>query len=252
MLIGSRPWRRMISSAAAWSSGSSSVTSPPISWACARGPAQRAQQRHLRARPRARVCAVDADPVGVARVVAGGAGQVAAREHAVRALAARRVPAEHLARGPDASRQLRPAPLQRGDELRVDRRRPPLPLPQPAAVEHVWFPPVRVTGEPEHPRSTLEWGRHRPAGHRGGTGGTTGSVPSPSTRGRHRGSSGGDARMPEDLVDFPHGSISTWRSSSSRRCAGRGRADRRVPGSFAAGTRPDHTRRRRQRLAGQP
>ena len=97
-----------------WSSGASSVTSPPISCAFCPGPRSSRSSAICASISATRVAAVDAHAVGLARVVAGRAGEVAAREHAVRALAAGRAAAEHLGWRLDVRRQLLPAPRQRG------------------------------------------------------------------------------------------------------------------------------------------
>jgi hypothetical protein len=76
------------------------------------------------------VGAVDGDLVGVGRVVAGLAGEVALGEHAVRTLAAVRPPPEQLRRGLDRFGQRRPAPGQRRCRLGVDRPGPSLERPQ--------------------------------------------------------------------------------------------------------------------------
>ncbi len=65
------------------------------------------------------VRAVDANPVGLLGVVARRAGQVAAREHAVRALAPGGAPPEHLVGRLDVRGQLLPAPGERLDEVGV-------------------------------------------------------------------------------------------------------------------------------------
>ena len=61
-------------------------------------PAEPPQQRHLPIHRLQRVCAVHTYPVGVARVVARGAGEVTAREDAVRALTSHRPATERLTR----------------------------------------------------------------------------------------------------------------------------------------------------------
>ena len=81
------------------------------------GPAQAAQQGHLRVDLADRVVAVDAHAVGLLRVVAGRAGEVALREHAVRSLAAGHPLAEHLVRALDVRGQLRPPARERGREI---------------------------------------------------------------------------------------------------------------------------------------
>jgi hypothetical protein len=97
------------------------------------GAAAFAQVGHLRVDLADGVPAVDADLVGVGRVVAGGAGQVAPREDAVGALAAHRVPAEALRRGAHVLGQGGPPLGQRPLGLRVHRpgplRQPPPPRP---------------------------------------------------------------------------------------------------------------------------
>ena len=66
------------------------------------------------------VVAVDADLVGVGRVVAGRTGQVALREDAVRTLAAHGTAAEELVVGAGVRREVGPALVQRGARIRVD------------------------------------------------------------------------------------------------------------------------------------
>ena len=95
-------------------------------------PAPLAQERHLGVDLADRVRAVDAHAVGVARVVAGRAGQVATREDAVRALAARGPAPEHLPVVLGARGQLRPPPLQRRLGVRMDG--PGCQLDRPQAV----------------------------------------------------------------------------------------------------------------------
>lgn len=85
------------------------------------GPAFLPQQPHLRPDGAHGVPAVDRDPVGVARVVAGRAGEVAAGEDRVGALASGDPPAEHLARSAHRHRQLVPAPGEGGLALGLHR-----------------------------------------------------------------------------------------------------------------------------------
>ena len=84
-------------------------------------PALLAQVGHLPVDLDQRVRAVDPHPVGLARVVARGAGEVAAREHAVRPLAPGGPPPEALPVVLDVVGQLVPPPPQRGLGVGVDR-----------------------------------------------------------------------------------------------------------------------------------
>jgi len=84
------------------------------------------QQTHLRGDTCEGVPTVDADLVRVARVVAGRAGEVAAREDPVRPLATHPVPAEHLTGSTHDRRQPGPPLGERRREIRVDRAGPPL------------------------------------------------------------------------------------------------------------------------------
>ena len=170
-------------------------------------PAELAQQRHLRVDLGHRVAPVDAHAVGLARVVTRGAGEVAAREHAVRALAAGRAAAEHLVRRLDVRRQLLPAPRERGRQVRVLRPRedlelaqvhrahttlPPRPRGRNAACRHgrIWSPSwlgSRSSWRPSArpPRSTTASG--------GSCGSRASSASSPVT-GRSRRSGSGSTR----------------------------------------------------------
>ncbi len=96
-------------------------------------PAPRPQERHLAVDLRDRVPPVDRDAVGVARVVARSAGEVAAREDAVRALAARGAAAERLVRGLDVVRKLVPAALERRLGLGMDWSGGQFEAPEPVA-----------------------------------------------------------------------------------------------------------------------
>ena len=103
------------------------------------GAAHLVEVRHLGIDLADGVGAVSADLVGLAGVVARGAGQIAAGEHAVSALAARRTPAEQLRRSTHRLGQLPPAAAQRRLGLVIDRARARLQLAQPpdAASETV-------------------------------------------------------------------------------------------------------------------
>src|SRR6266545_358974 len=102
MLIGSRPWARITWSVAARAAAGAKVGQLPVDL-----------DEGVRA--------VDADLVGLARVVAGRTGQVAARKHPVGALAAHTAPAQQLRRLLDVAGQLLPAAPQRGQHLRLRR-----------------------------------------------------------------------------------------------------------------------------------
>jgi len=94
------------------------------------------QHRHRRLHLLLGVRAVHPHPVGVARVVTRGAGQVAWREHAVGALAAHREAAQRLTGRPHDLRQLRPSPCHRCDELGIGGSRGALPSMQPFQRAH--------------------------------------------------------------------------------------------------------------------
>jgi len=85
-----------------------------------------AQQTHLCGHPGEGVRPVDAHLVGVARVVAGRAGEVAARKDPVCPFAAHPVAAEHPAGSAHDLRQPGPAARECSPERRVDGTRPPL------------------------------------------------------------------------------------------------------------------------------
>src|SRR5206468_8142322 len=81
------------------------------------GSAELAKERHLGVHAVNGVLTVDADAVGLAGVIARGAGEVAPGEHTVGPLAAGRPAAEHLTAGLDVRGQLVPPAAQRSAQV---------------------------------------------------------------------------------------------------------------------------------------
>jgi hypothetical protein len=111
------------------------------------GAAAGAQVGHLPVDLGDGVGAVHADPVGVTGVVAGAAGKVAAREHAVSALTAQPAPAQQLRRVLDVAGQLLPAAPQGGQHLRLRR------------TGRLLHPAQALQERADHPASSLLGGR---------------------------------------------------------------------------------------------
>ena len=209
MLIGLRPWASIACSAAAWSSGASSVTSPPISCAYCPGPRSSRSSAICASTSRHGVLAVDAHAVGVARVVARRAGEVAAREDAVRALAPGGAAAEHLVRRLDVRRQLLPAPRERRGQVRVLGAGGELERAQAGAHAHragayaQSRPAARGTNGacPGPPIWTRDWPAWRSSWRR------------PAARRRSTTASGGSCTSRASSASSP--ATSRWRSSAS-------------------------------------